>query len=103
MINVLDTNLANFSIVSGTVEGGVLTPNENDMSLYVFTWTPSAIIDRPIVFVATDEMGASFQYEPRVEFCQCRDESECTLQGVLNQLANPVDLECICLTGAFYV
>lgn len=97
-LSVVDTNLASFSIVSGDVEGSVLVESSN-MSLYTFTWTPVAIIDGPIVFVATDDLGASSQYEPQVEFCQCQNGSQCTLEGILNQLANPVDLNCICATG----
>lgn len=99
IVTVTDTNLASFSIVSGEVAGGVLTRNDTDTSEYTFTWTPTVLIDSPIVFVATDDMGASSQYEPRIEFCQCRNASECTLEGVLNQLANPVDLNCVCSTG----
>ncbi len=98
LINVVDDNLASFSIISGEVEGGVLTRDGNT-SLYTFTWTPTAIIESPIVFVAADELNASSLYEPRVEFCQCLNGAVCTLQGVLDQLANPVDLLCICSTG----
>ena len=98
-ISVVDTNLDSFSIIGGDVAGGELVQDATDMSLYTFTWTPPAIIDSPIVFLATDDMGASSQYEPRIEFCQCLNGAECTEEGVTNQLANPVDLTCICSAG----
>jgi hypothetical protein len=53
------------------------------------------------VFAAVDDMSASTLYEPQIEFCQCLNGAECTLDGVLNQIANPVDLACICSTGRF--
>ena len=101
-ISVVDANLDSLTIISGDVEGGVLTKSATNTSVYVFTWTPTALINSPIVFLATDELGASSQYEPQIEFCQCLNGSVCTLDGVLNQLANPVDLNCICLTGRIW-
>ena len=100
-ISVVDTNLASFTIISGDVEGGELAGDDNDPSLYTFTWTPTAIVANPILFIATDDMGATSQYEPQIEFCQCASNANCTLQGVLDQMANPVDLTCICGTGKF--
>ena len=98
-ITVTDTNLNSFTSTSGVAAGGSIVPDDTDPSLYTFTWTPATIIQNPIVFLATDDLGASSQYEPIIEFCQCLNGSMCTLEGVLNQLANPVDLECICATG----
>lgn len=98
-ISVMDIGNITFTIISGEVEGGVLTRSETNMSLYQFTWTPTAIIGSPIVFAATDDLNATSQYEPQIEFCQCLNGSVCTLEGVLDQLANPVDLNCICATG----
>ena len=100
-ILVEDTNLVSFTIISGDVEGGDLSRDENDTSLYTFTWTPTGIIESPIVFLATDDIDASSQYTPQIEFCQCQNGSNCTLDGVLNQLANPVDLNCICSGGEY--
>ena len=73
----------------------------HDTSLYTFTWTPAGIIESPIVFLATDDIGASSQYSPQIEFCQCQNGANCTLDGVLNQLENPVDLNCICSGGEY--
>ena len=101
-ISVVDANLASFTIISGDVEGGVLTESATNMSVYTFTWTVTALINSSIVFLATDELNASSQYEPQIEFCQCLNGSVCTLDGVLNQLANPVDLNCICSTGRIW-
>ena len=98
-IGVLDNNLFSFSIISEEVEGEVLTRSETDTSLWSFTWTPTSIIENPIVFVAKDDMGATSQYEPQIRFCQCQNGAECTLQGVLDPLANPLDLYCICSAG----
>ena len=79
--------------------GGSLTRNDADVSLYTFTWTPVEIPENPIVFLATDDMNASSQYIPRIEFCQCMNDGECTLQGILDQTANPIMLSCICDNG----
>ena len=101
-ISVVDANLATFIIISGDVEGGVLTESATNTSVYVFTWMPTALTNSTIVFLATDELGASSQCEPQIEFCQCLNGSVCTSDGVLNQLANPVDLNCICSTGRIW-
>ena len=98
-INVVDTNLDSFSIISGDVVGGSLTRNLADVSLYTFTWTPVEFPSIPIVFLATDDMNASSQYIPRIEFCQCLNDGNCTLEGLLDQTANPVNLGCICDNG----
>lgn len=103
-ITVVDTNLLSFAIVNGDVEGGLLTVDDNDTSFYTFTWTPTQFVDRTILFLATDDMDASTQYEPRIEFCSCEimNGGICTLNGVLDQTANPIDLNCICNnTGKF--
>ena len=98
-IYVTDINLESFSIMSGDVVGGSLTRNDADVSLYTFTWTPVEIPANPIVFLATDDMNATSQYIPRIEFCQCLNNGECTLEGLLDQTANPVMLDCICDNG----
>ena len=81
--------------------GGSLTRNDADDLLYTFTWTPVEFPEDPIVFLATDTMNASSQYVPRIEFCQCLNNGECTLEGLLDQTANPVMLDCICDNGKF--
>ena len=91
-IQVEDTDLAFFSIVSGDVEGGNLEEDANNPSLYTFTWTPVNIPEIPIIFSASDELNASAQYIPIVQFCQCLN-GECTLEGVLDPTANPVTLK----------
>lgn len=101
-ISVMDSNLASFSYVSENVENGMLTRSETDTSLYTFTWTPTASIDNPIVFLAVDDMGAASQYTPQIRFCQCQNGAECTLDGVLDQLANPLDMYCICSAGTLF-
>ena len=94
---VTDTNLRSFVIANGEVMGGVLTQSdENDTSIYTFTWTPTAFMDRTILFIATDDLNATAQYEPRIEFCSCMNGGMCTLGGILDQTANPLDLNCIC-------
>ena len=100
-ITVTDTNLASFTIVGGVTAGSVLTVDGGDASLYTFTWTPVDIVASPIVFRATDDLGASSDYQPRLEFCRCRDEGECTLNGVPDRSANPLDLNCACTTGKY--
>lgn len=79
--------------------GNASLTNDTDALEYTFTWTPTQIISRPVVFVAIDNMGASSVYEPMVQFCECLNGGECTLHGELDQLANPVDLNCICSAG----
>ena len=98
-IYVEDTNLDSFSVISGDVVGGSLTRNPSDVSLYTFSWTPVEFPSIPIVFLATDDMNASSQYIPRIEFCQCLNDGNCTLEGLLDQTANPVNLGCICDNG----
>lgn len=97
-ITVMDTNLMSFTIRNVDMENATLVEDNHDgiVHTFIFTWTPTAIIENPVVFMATDDMGASSEYQPRIEFCQCLNGAECTLEGVLNQLANPVDLNCIC-------
>ena len=104
-ITVVDTNLRSFGIIGGDVEGGVLAmvEMENGTALYTFTWTPPQFLDQPIIFLATDDRDASTQYEPRIEFCSCMNGGECTLSGVLDQTANPLDLNCICPAGKLRV
>ena len=77
----------------------MLTTDDNDPSLYTFTWTPTAIVESSIVFIATDDLGASSRYVPRIEFCQCQNGAECTLEGILDRNADVVDLNCACNTG----
>ena len=98
-IRVMDENLQSFTIANGAVEGGVLTRDTSDPSLYVFTWTPTRFLNRTILFLAVDNMNASTQYQPRIEFCSCLNGGECTLNGLLDQTANPIDLNCICNPG----
>lgn len=93
IISVVDTNLHMFSIINGD---GALIRDRINSSLYTFTWTPTEFIDTTTLFIATDELGASTQYEPKIEFCNCINEGICTLNGTLNQMANPIDLNCIC-------
>jgi hypothetical protein len=98
-ISVVDTGPVSFSITTGEENGGVLSRSDSDNSLYVFTWTPTAVTQEPVVFVATDDLDASSQYEPQIGFCQCLNGGECTMQGLLDQMANPVDLNCLCASG----
>ncbi len=97
-IEVMDTNLASFNIINGEVEGAELIRESSDSSVYIFIWTPTSI-DRPIVFLATDAMNASSQYEPRIEICRCLNGGRCTLDGILDQTVNPIDLNCDCSSG----
>ena len=56
-------------------------------------------INAAIVFIATDEMGATSRYEPQIEICSCINEGICTINGILNQMANPIELNCLCTEG----
>ena len=98
-IYVTDTNFDSFTIASGDVARRSLTRNDADDSLYTFTWIPVEFPEDPIVFLATDTMNASSQYVPRIEFCECMNSGVCTLDGLLDQTANPVMLDCICDNG----
>ena len=99
IIDINDTNLASFSIVNGDVQGGNLTNNASDPLSYIFTWTPSAEVTSPIIFLAVDEGNASVSYEPTIEICPCLNNGTCTTGGLLNLAANPVLLNCICSSG----
>ncbi len=97
-INVTDTNLVSFNISNGDVEGAELTV---ESSLYFFTWTPVNVINRSIIFIATDDLSVSTHYEPSIEICSCVNDGNCTLDGVLNRDANPINLKCVCPEGNY--
>ena len=99
IISVQDSNLVSFRIISQEATGANLVRDGADSSFYTFSWTPSAIVESPIVFLAVDALGASTRYQPRIEFCQCLNEATCTAAGLLDQTANPLDLNCICAPG----
>lgn len=97
IINVTDTNLVSFNISNGEVEGSEL--RTVDGSLHIFTWTPVEAINRSIIFTASDDLGVSSHYEPRIEICSCLNNGTCTLDGVINRVTNPIDLNCVCPEG----
>jgi len=100
-IRVNDTNLRELVILNGPVQGGSLTRDDNDISLYTFTWIPAPPFNRTIIFLATDDLNANFRYEPIIEICQCENGGNCTLNGILDRTANPIDLNCICSEGEY--
>ena len=99
IIDINDTNLASFSIVNGDVQGGTLTNNASDPLRYIFTWTPSAEVTSPIIFLAVDEGNASASYEPTIQINPCLNNGNSTTEGLSNLAANPVLLNCDCPSG----
>ncbi len=101
-INVTDTNLVSFNITNGVLPGSSLIRDPDDVSIYTFTWTPAQFMEnRTIVFTAVDDMNANTVYEPIIEICSCLNGGTCTSEGLLNQMANPLTLNCICLDGMY--
>ena len=102
-ISVTDTSSFTFEIISGDV--GSLVQDENDTTLYNFTWLPTEIPSSAIAFLATEENNGviySNMYEPQVEFCGCLNGGTCTLNGVVDRTANPLVLNCICTAGMYH-
>lgn len=53
----------------------------------------------PLVFSATDSLGATGTFTLRLEVCACRNGGNCTLEGVVNPSADVVIMNCICPPG----
>ena len=81
-----------------SVQGGL--PNNSVLhSGYTFVWTPSEVVDAALTFVATDSMGGTATFTPRLEICACQNGGNCTLDGVQNTLSNTIIMACMCTEG----
>ena len=65
-----------------------LTVYENDTSL-----------NATVSFVAMDVMNASSLLDPQVLVCACQNGGNCTLEGILDQDADPFIMNCVCTEG----
>ncbi len=65
---------------------------------FVFRWTLQKITYNPLIFLANDSRGAASLYAPRVEICNCFNDGNCTLDGILSDNATAV-LTCLCTQG----
>lgn len=90
-----------------TVEGGLpdSASVNNDGSSYTLTWTVGIPRDQlndfnqTIQIIAKDELNATSLLAPQVHICGCSEGGNCTSDGLLNTLANPLILDCECSQG----
>lgn len=88
------------------IEGG-LPPNAdlaNDGSMYTLTWLlmSSDLIDfnQTIRITARDSLNASSLLVPQLQICACNSVGgNCTLEGLIDIVANPLILNCECSLG----
>jgi hypothetical protein len=84
-----------------------LPPNANltnDGNTYTLTWLlmSSDLIDfnRTIRITARDSLNASSLLVPQLQICACDSEGgNCTLEGLIDIIANPLTLNCECNLG----
>ena len=84
-----------------------LPPNAelaNDGNTYTLTWLlmSSDLIDfnRTIRITARDSLNASSLLVPQIQICACNSEGgNCTLDGLIDIIANPLILNCECGLG----
>ena len=84
-----------------------LPPNAelvNDGNTYTLTWLlmSSDLTDfnRTIRITARDSLNASSLLVPQIQICACNSEGgNCTLEGLIDIIANPLILNCECGLG----
>ena len=87
-----------------------LPPNAelvNDGNTFNLTWLlmSSDLIDfnRTIRITARDSLNASSLLVPQIQICACNSEGgNCTLDGLIDIIANPLILNCQCGLGKLY-
>ena len=83
------------------VQGG-LPPNsvleEFGDGDFIFRWNLAEPPTEPLVFIATDSVGASSSFIPIVEVCACVNSGNCTLDGILTTNST-IMLKCLCPQG----
>jgi hypothetical protein len=95
---VSDSSTFTVTVDGGVPQGGILT--DDGEGRYTFRWTPVAIPDRALSFLAEDELGAGTLHSPVLQVCACFNGGECTAQGLpssTNELIQ--NLTCICTEG----
>ena len=112
MITVGQPSVYTFTIMDDSdsvvpmIEGG-LPPNANlanDGNTYTLTWLlmSSDLTDfnRTIRIIARDSLSASSLLVPQLQICACNSMGgNCTLEGLVDIIANPLILNCECNQG----
>lgn len=86
------------------VEGG-LPENanmHNQGSTYMLTWTLmrfSSDFNRTIRIVAKDGLNATALLVPQLQVCACGEGGNCTVEGLLSSIENPLVMNCECNEG----
>ena len=95
-------------VVVPVIEGG-LPENANltsEGNVYTLTWllmSPTSDLlnfNRTIRIIATDTLNATSLLVPQLQVCACNSEGgNCTLEGLIDIIANPLILNCECNLG----
>ena len=99
----------NDNVVQPMIEGG-LPQNANltrDGNMYTLTWLlmSADLVDfnRTIRITARDSLNASSLLVPQLQICACDSAGgNCTLEGLIDIVANPLILNCECSLGKWY-
>ena len=89
-------------IENGLPENANLT--NNGSGLYSIRWTfdASALpsFNRTLRIIARDDMNATTLLVPQLQLCACNQMGgNCTLEGLIDTVANPLTLNCECSLG----
>ena len=89
-------------VQGGLPLGATLTQEGNNT--YTLTWTlmlPDPFnFNRTIRITATDSQNASSLLVPQLQICACNSQGgNCTLDGLINIIADPLILNCECNSG----
>ena len=99
--SVDDTNDFNVTVEGGLPDGGIFS--DEGAGNYIFTWTPGAIPNDGLTFIAMDANGAASIHSPTVLVCACFNGGECTELGVLSTDNPVITLTCLCDEGIYTV
>ena len=105
-------NLYNFSVqdtgdnltvgVVGGLPPDALLLNTGD-GHYSLQLRPAAASNATLTFIATDSLGASSTFTPKVYVCACSNEGNCTLEGIASSDASTIIMNCECSQGMIHV
>lgn len=66
---------------------------------YTLNFLVSSVFTYETMIVAMDTMDVASTLNPRVEICACQNGGNCTLDGIITQTSNVVDMLCMCTSG----
>ena len=98
IFNVSDDNNFNVTVGSTLPQIGHLV-QEGDT--FTFTWNVTSIneANMTLMFIATDNLGATSFLRPQLLICPCKNSGNCTTEGLSGAADNPLVMNCLCSPG----